>query len=385
MDRADAILKAVQRVYDAAVSPDAWPGAVEAIAAATNGQRGSLLVEDQPQRRADMMIGWRWDPAHLHRMSAPGAPRNAPWAAGLPLGRVVRSLELKPERDFLRSDFYNQVVRPNGDFYGIVALVRRTPTHSSYVAVRRVLGAPDFADRDVAALQAVLPHLARTLELRRTIGAADLRFAGTIAVLDRIDLGLILCDAAGRPAYLNHRAEALVAKPDGLSAGSAGIAAALPEETRRLRHAVAMAAAAGAARPGLDAAARAIAAGTRLRLSRPSGARPLLLTVIPIRQAGIGDRRPQAQAAIFIADPEHNPTPAPALLQELFGLTAAEAGLAVEIGRGDGIQAAAERLSISASTARTHLARIFEKTGTSRQAELVRLLVQYGVSLPPPD
>ncbi|WP_343714054.1 helix-turn-helix transcriptional regulator [Inquilinus sp.] len=385
MDRADTILKAVQRVYDAAVSPEAWPGAVEAITAAADGQRGSLLVEDQPQRRADLMIGWRWDPAHLHRMSAPGAPRTAPWASGLPLGQVVRSLELKPERDFLRSDFYNQVVRPNGDFHGIVALVRRTPTHSSYVAVRRVLGAPDFADRDVAALQAVLPHLARTLELRRTIGVADLRFAGAIAVLDRIDLGLILCDAAGRPAYLNRRAEALVAKPDGLSAGSAGIAAALPEETRRLRHAVAMAAAAGTARPGLDAAARAIAAGTRLRLSRPSGARPLLLTVIPIRQAGIGDRRPQAQAAIFIADPEHNPTPAPALLQELFGLTAAEAGLAVEIGRGDGIQAAADRLSISGNTARTHLARIFEKTGTSRQAELVRLLVQYGVSLPPPD
>ncbi|KGM30296.1 hypothetical protein, partial [Inquilinus limosus] len=62
MDRADAILKAVQRIYDAAVSPDAWSGAVEAIAAAADGQRGSLLVEDQPQRRADLMIGWRWDP-----------------------------------------------------------------------------------------------------------------------------------------------------------------------------------------------------------------------------------------------------------------------------------------------------------------------------------
>ncbi|OWJ57075.1 hypothetical protein BWR60_34395 [Inquilinus limosus] len=105
--------------------------------------------------------------------------------------------------------------------------------------------------------------------------------------------------------------------------------------------------------------------------------------MIPIRQAGIGDRRPRAQAAIFIVDPGQNPTPAPALLQELFGLTAAEAGLAVEIGRGDGIQAAADRLAISGNTARTHLARIFEKTGTGRQAELVRLLAQCSLPAPP--
>lgn len=389
MDWANAILKAVQRIYDAVTSPDAWPGAIEAIAAAADGQRGSLLVEDQLQRRADLMIGWRWDPAHLQRMSAPGAPRTAPWAGRLPLGRAVRSLELKPERDFVRSEFYNEVVRPNGDFHGVVALVRRTPTHSSYVAVRRVLGAPDFTDRDVAAFQAILPHLTRALELRRSLGVADLRFADlrfddAMAVFDRIDFGLILCDAEGRPAYLNRRANALVARPDGLSVGPGGITAMLPEETRRLRRAVAMAAAAGTARPGIDAAAHAAVAGTRMRLSRPSGAQALLLTVIPVRQAGLGDRRAQSRVAIFIVDPEHDAAPAAALLQELFGLTAAEAGFAVEIARGDGIRAAAQRRSISDSTARTHLARIFEKTGTSRQAELVRLLVQCSQpSLPP--
>ncbi|MGO4129186.1 helix-turn-helix transcriptional regulator [Inquilinus sp. YAF38] len=389
MDWANAILKAVQRIYDAVTSPDAWPGAIEAIAAAADGQRGSLLVEDRSQRHADMMIGWRWDPAHLRRMSAPGAPRTAPWAARLPLGRAVRSLELKPERDFIRSEFYNEVVRPNGDFHGVVALVRQTPTHSSYVAVRRVLGAPDFTDRDVAAFQAILPHLTRALELRRSLGVADprfadLRFDDAMAVLDRIDFGLILCDAESRPAYLNRRADALVARPDGLSVGPGGITAALPEETRRLRRAVAMAAA-GTAPPGIDAAVRAATAGTRMRLSRPSGAQALLLTVIPVRQTGFGDRGAQSRVAIFIVDPEHDAAPAAALLQELFGLTAAEAGFAVEIARGDGIQAAARRRSISDTTARTHLSHIFEKTGTRRQAELARLLVQCSLPAPPPD
>jgi DNA-binding CsgD family transcriptional regulator len=42
----------------------------------------------------------------------------------------------------------------------------------------------------------------------------------------------------------------------------------------------------------------------------------------------------------------------------------------------DGLQAAADRLGISLATARTHLAHVFDKTGTRRQAELVRLLLR---------
>jgi DNA-binding CsgD family transcriptional regulator len=59
-----------------------------------------------------------------------------------------------------------------------------------------------------------------------------------------------------------------------------------------------------------------------------------------------------------------------------FALTPAEADLAVEIAKGDGRQAAARRLGISVGTVRSHLMRIFDKTGARRQAELVRLLAE---------
>jgi DNA-binding CsgD family transcriptional regulator len=68
-------------------------------------------------------------------------------------------------------------------------------------------------------------------------------------------------------------------------------------------------------------------------------------------------------------------------LRSLFNLTRAEAKFAIEILNADGIQAAADRLSISRATARTHLSRIFEKTGTKRQAALVRLLLSAKLSL----
>jgi len=56
--------------------------------------------------------------------------------------------------------------------------------------------------------------------------------------------------------------------------------------------------------------------------------------------------------------------------------TEAEAAVAVEVLKTDGLQAMAGRLGISLATAHTHLAQVFDKTGTHRQAELVRLLLR---------
>jgi DNA-binding CsgD family transcriptional regulator len=63
-------------------------------------------------------------------------------------------------------------------------------------------------------------------------------------------------------------------------------------------------------------------------------------------------------------------------LRREFGLTAAEADVALEITKGDGRDATAARLGIGVATVRTHLVRIFEKTGVGRQAELVRLVLR---------
>ena len=58
-----------------------------------------------------------------------------------------------------------------------------------------------------------------------------------------------------------------------------------------------------------------------------------------------------------------------------YGLTAAEARLTTFLARGRRLDEAAEDLGITYETARTHLKRIFNKTGAGRQTELVRLVL----------
>jgi DNA-binding CsgD family transcriptional regulator len=76
--------------------------------------------------------------------------------------------------------------------------------------------------------------------------------------------------------------------------------------------------------------------------------------------------------AVFVIDPANAVDPSPEQLRLQFGLTPAEAVVASEIVTGGGIEDCAGRIGISQTTARTHLHRIFEKTGTKRQAQLVR-------------
>lgn len=63
-------------------------------------------------------------------------------------------------------------------------------------------------------------------------------------------------------------------------------------------------------------------------------------------------------------------------LQQQFGFTPTEAAVALAIVRGQGLQWVADRLNISVTTVRTHLAHCFDKTNTHRQAELVRVVLE---------
>ena len=58
-----------------------------------------------------------------------------------------------------------------------------------------------------------------------------------------------------------------------------------------------------------------------------------------------------------------------------FGLTPAEARVALHLVTGETLRSAAAKLSISYETARSHLKNIFNKTGTGRQAELVVVIL----------
>ncbi|MDQ8732846.1 helix-turn-helix transcriptional regulator [Bradyrhizobium sp. LHD-71] len=107
------------------------------------------------------------------------------------------------------------------------------------------------------------------------------------------------------------------------------------------------------------------------RLDEADDALCLALVAAPRLGSGVADK-PLVMA--FAVSACMSPQPNCRQLRMHFGLTDAQAKLAVEIAKGDGLKACARRLGIAMSTGRSHLRQIFEKTETKRQAELVRLI-----------
>jgi DNA-binding NarL/FixJ family response regulator len=79
--------------------------------------------------------------------------------------------------------------------------------------------------------------------------------------------------------------------------------------------------------------------------------------------------------AIFVQDPIMMPPLAGEAFAGLYGLTTCELRVLLAMAPGLSVKEAAETLSISESTAKTHLKHIHSKTGTSKQTELIRLFM----------
>jgi hypothetical protein len=88
------------------------------------------------------------------------------------------------------------------------------------------------------ALEGLVPHLVTALRVRQQFGDVELRARTAYAVLDQLDVGVVLTDTSARPWFVNARAEAIAAEADGFRLGSQGIMAGLAgrDEGSSTRH-----------------------------------------------------------------------------------------------------------------------------------------------------
>jgi DNA-binding CsgD family transcriptional regulator len=112
-----------------------------------------------------------------------------------------------------------------------------------------------------------------------------------------------------------------------------------------------------------------------IRIANAEG-KHLIVVVTRTRAADFLTISPDAIVAVFISDPEKHPRPQARFLCGLFGLTGAESRLAILLVQGNTLQDSADRLDVTPATVRSQLMQVFQKTGTSRQSQLVSLLLR---------
>lgn len=184
-------------------------------------------------------------------------------------------------------------------------------------------------------------------------------------VLDILSFGIVVVSSSG-VVFANRAARIIHEAEDGLIIDRRLHTVFLANALRSL-----LAGACAAAREGGNYV-------SSLSVPRPSGQRDFLLTVcaLPCATAAVpGVAADDAQAVVFICDPEHRPAVPGRILSDLFGLTPTEAEVAGALVQGQRTDEIAQNLSIAPTTVAFHLRNLFLKTGTHRQANLIVLLL----------
>jgi DNA-binding CsgD family transcriptional regulator len=287
-------------------------------------------------------------------------------------GAVFAGEQIVDEATVRSSAFVNELLRPN-DFGPVCGSPLHVTPDGAFVELTfyRAADSQPFAAEDLDFLMTIVPHFGRAARLRLRLEQEARPPAWTFELLDGLPWGFVLLDAKQKPVFVNREAERILRMADGLRLDRRGLYADHPEDAQRLRCVLAGAVAkvGDIVRPAAD---------TQIR--RPSGARPLVLTVVPIGRCtrdGIGAG--SVRAAVHIVDPASRPVTTADRLRACFGLTPAEAVLAQALAAGRSLHEYADEARVTCETARWRLKQILAKTDTHRQAELVRLLLTSAV------
>lgn len=226
-------------------------------------------------------------------------------------------------------------------------------------------GQSSFGAEQKRLFKLISNHLRRAVQINIRLAREANSGAVTINLLERMTTGAMLVDGGGRLLFANKAAEALFMPNGGLRLSAGRLSATRTEENALLANLIGQ-----CARQRLDDSGGELSLGS-------AGWKRRTLLILPLRQS-MPVLTPAAPVAILFEVVDQSDETMTARLRLNYGLTPAEAAFAIEIAKGDGKRAAAERRGISYGTARTHLSNIFVKIGVNRQAELVRLLVGNG-------
>jgi DNA-binding CsgD family transcriptional regulator/PAS domain-containing protein len=361
------IEKVVDLIYDAAAENDLWRNVLTAIADLTNSQGGILFGVSFATHAVYFDFNGRLD-EECNRVYQERHMQNpyADYMVRQPVGRLVLSDEIIEMSKFRATSFYNDVFRPqNITHSAMMALAAQQDFRVAFNICRGASQGPLKADEQ-RLLELFSPHLRRSAALGFHIEAYRSIRDAAFNVLDRLADGVAILDRNARILFANAAARGIEA--EGELRLHPSIALTSPAYSSRLIALIKLALSGGAG-------------GT---MSFPSGIDGRLLTIMVssirgrstgrLSDAGFKD----AAVLLFIIDPANRRSIPLGQIMDAYGLTHAEARVALAVSSGHTVGEAARLLNLSPNTIKTHLRRVFAKTSTGRQAELAALITAVG-------
>jgi DNA-binding CsgD family transcriptional regulator len=372
MNPSERALQLVECIYASVVEPDAWNTFLGRLSEALGGAAIQLALRrpDAPPS-PDTIFNCGLDEAY-RGVFLKHVIEGLPWSGADSRtfqGRFARASEVHGDSPAHESPFYREFMAPQGlaaewPICHMIATHEGRPL-AGVVIYRREGGRP-LGEADLALLDSLVPHLARAYALQSRLANARHQSNALTEVIDRFITGVILLDAEGRSLLMNRSALGILDLRDGIRLERGRVRLDDAREDRGLQAIIADVVG------SRDGAHRA---GGVLGVSRPSGRRAFPVWVGPLLAPAPGQAADEVRGILFVADPESAQLGPTDVLQSLYQLTRAEAELVRLIAEGCSLEQVAAKRGVTMNTVRSQLKQVFSKTDTSRQGELVHLVL----------
>jgi DNA-binding CsgD family transcriptional regulator len=365
-------------IYDAALDRSLWEGAIERTAHFVGGTGASLFTKEAPAepgevqyRLGKLQCEVGIDP-HYRRLYFEKYIAFDPVRTGHFLAQIEQPFavaDLMPRGEFEETRFYREWFQPQGlvDFVG-AALDKSAASISIFGVLRHQRDG--IADEETRhRMRLIVPHIRRAALIGRMFDLKAGEVAAFADTFDGLGAGMYLVNPNGRIVHANVAGNAILDAGDILRAVGGRLVVRDRQVDQTLREAFA-AAGQGDAAVGTK--------GIAVPLIGNDGER-YVAHVLPLtsggrRRAGITYT---AAAALFVRKAALASPSAFEVIGQTFKLTPTELRVLLALVDVGGVPEVAEALGVASTTIRTHLGRVFEKTGAARQADLVKLVAGY--------
>jgi DNA-binding CsgD family transcriptional regulator len=370
----DMPVRLIGRVYDAALEPALWPEVLARICDFVGGQAGGIISKNSVSNASMPHYHFGIDP-HYVRIYSNTHSTSGPMSslASFDVEQVVSLAELMPHDEFCDRRFFHEWMQPQGLVDAAHSVLQKSALSASFLSIFRdqARGAVDGDMRRRMAL--IVPHVRRAALIGQAIDLKQAEAAVFADTLDGLGAGIFLLAADGRIVHANAAGRGLLSAGELLRSIRGRLVTCDTSVNEAVRETI-------AAGHGADAGIGG--KGIVLALTTQNGER-YVAHVLPLTSAARRNSGTacSASAALFVRKAELGSLSAPQVIGATYKLTPAELRVLFSIVEVGGIPEVAVALGVADTTVKTHVARLFEKTGARRQADLVKLVAGFATPL----
>jgi DNA-binding CsgD family transcriptional regulator len=371
MSDAEQLSALIGEIYDAALDPALWPQVLPKSAQFVGGHAAALFYKNAASKSGDVAYDCGIDP-YYRQLYFDKYIKLDPLTVGHFFAEVeqpVAVADIMSYDEFLETRAYQEWGRPQGLVDVLNVALDKTATSAAMYCVFRHARDGRVDDQMRRRMRLIVPHMRRAVLIGNVIDLKTAEADGFADTIDGISAGMFMVDASARIVHANASGRAMLAQGSPLRAVGGKLAPNDASAEQGLDEVYAMAER-GDAAVGVK--------GIAIPLMALDGER-YVAHVLPLTS---GARRRAggtyaAAAAVFVHKAALDAPSPQEVIGKLYKLTPTELRVLLAVVEVGGASEVAEALGIAESTVRTHLLRLFAKTGAKRQADLVKLVASY--------